>query len=43
MRGWVDRARIDVGQKPGVTTSEREEIKALKKELAEMTLANEVL
>ena len=43
MRGWVDRARIDGGQKPGVTTSEREEIKALRKELAEVKRANEIL
>ncbi len=43
IRAWVDRARIDVRQKPGVTTSEREEIKALKKELAEMKLANEIV
>ena len=23
MRGWVDRARIDAGDKPGLTTTER--------------------
>jgi len=43
MRGWVDRARIDGGQKPGLSTSEREEIKALRKELAEVKRANEIL
>jgi transposase-like protein len=43
MRGWVDRARIDGGQKPGLTTSERDEIKALRKELAEVKRANEIL
>ena len=32
--GWVDR--IDAGDKPGLTTTEREEIKALRKELAEL-------
>lgn len=43
MRGWVDRARIDGGQKPGLSTSEREEIKVLRKELAEVKRANEIL
>jgi transposase len=43
MRGWVARAQIDAGAKPGLTTSEREEIKALKKELAEVKRANEIL
>ena len=33
IRGWVDRARVDAGEKPGLTTSEREEIKTLRKEL----------
>ena len=32
IRGWVDKARVDSGEKPGVTTAEREEIKALRKE-----------
>ncbi len=43
MRGWVDRSRIDAGDKPGLTTAEREEIKALKKEVAELKRANEIL
>ena len=43
VRGWVNRAKIDAGDKPGVTTSEREEIKALRKELAEVRRANEIL
>ncbi len=24
MRGWVDRARVDAREKPGVTSAERE-------------------
>jgi len=43
IRGWVDRARVDGGEKPGVTTAEREEIKALRKELADVKRANEIL
>jgi transposase len=43
IRGWVNRARVDAGEKAGVTTSEREEIRALRKELAEVKRANEIL
>lgn len=43
IRGWVDRARVDAGEKPGLTTGEREEIRALRKELAEVKRANEIL
>jgi transposase len=43
IRGWVDRERVDAGEKPGVTTAEREEIRALRKELAEVKRANEIL
>jgi transposase len=43
MRGCVNRAQVDAGQRPGLTTAEREEIKALKKELAEVKRANEIL
>ena len=43
MRSWVVRAQVDAGQRPGLTTAEREEIKALKKENAELRRANEIL
>ena len=43
MRGWMDNARVDAGEKPGVRTADREEIKALRKELAEVKRANEIL
>jgi transposase len=36
MRGWVMRAQVDAGERPSLSTAEREEIKALKKELAEV-------
>jgi transposase len=39
----VNRAQVDAGQRPGMTTAEREEIKALKKEVAELRRANEIL
>src|SRR5690606_22684436 len=43
MRGWADRARADAREKPGVTSAEREEIRALRKEVAELKRANELL
>ena len=43
LRKWVERAEIDGGQKPGMTTSEREELKALKRENRELKRANEIL
>jgi len=43
IRGWVSRVRIDAGEKPGVTTDEREEIKRLRRENAELRRANEIL
>ena len=43
MRGWVDNVRIEAGEKPGIGTAEREEMKALRKEVAELRRANEIL
>ena len=40
---WVKRAEIDTGQRPGVTTAERERIKALERENKELRRANEIL
>jgi len=39
----IRRAEIDAGQRPGVTTEESEQIKALKRENAELRRANEIL
>ena len=43
VRKWVRRAEVDAGQRPGLTTAEHEQIKALKKENAELRRANEIL
>src|SRR3954468_7306140 len=43
LRKWVRRAEIDAGQRPGVTTEESEQLKALKRENAELRRANEIL
>ena len=43
LRKWIRRAEIDSGQRPGLTSSESEQLKALKKENAELRRANEIL
>ena len=40
---WVKRAQVDGGQRPGVTTHESDEIKALQREVKELRRANEIL
>jgi transposase len=43
LRKWVRRAEVDAGQRPGVTTAESEQVKALRRENAELRRANEIL
>ena len=43
LRKWVRQAEIDGGLKPGKTSEEIAEIKALKRENAELRRANEIL
>lgn len=43
LRKWVRRAEVDAGERPGITSEERAEIKALKQENAELRRANEIL
>lgn len=43
LRKWVRRAEIDSGARPGITTVEHEQVKALKRENAELRRANEIL
>jgi transposase len=40
---WFKRAEIDSGQREGVTTSEKEHVKALEREVKELRRANEIL
>ena len=40
---WVKRAEVDSGQRDGLTTSERERLKALERENKELRRANEIL
>jgi transposase len=41
--GWVRRAEVDAGSRPGVTSEEAAEIKRLKRENFELRRANEIL
>ncbi len=43
VRTWVRQADIDEGVRPGVTSEEREAIKALEQENRELRRANEIL
>ena len=43
LRKWVRRAERDSGQRAGMTSSERERLKALERENLELRRANEIL
>lgn len=40
---WFKREEVDSGERDGVTTSERERLKALEREVKELRRANEIL
>ena len=40
---WVKRVEVDTGVRDGITTSEREQMKALEREVKELRKANEIL
>lgn len=43
LRGWVRQAERDQGQRAGLSTDERERMKALEREVRELRQANEIL
>ncbi len=43
LRRWVRQAERDTGARPGLTTSERDELKRLQRENFELKRANEIL
>jgi transposase len=43
LRRWVRQAERDAGDRPGLTTSERERYKQLERENRELKRANEIL
>jgi transposase-like protein len=43
LRRWVRQAERDAGQRPGLTTDERQRLKQLERENFELKRANEIL
>lgn len=43
LRNWVRRSEVDAGARAGISTSERERMKALEREVRELKRANEIL
>ncbi len=43
LRGWVKRAQIDAGKRPGTTTADGARIRQLERENAELRRANAIL
>jgi transposase len=43
LRRWVRQAERDAGERPGLTTDERAELKRLQRENVELKRANEIL
>jgi len=43
LRGWVNRADIDSGNRPGTSTADAERIRELEREVKELRRANDIL
>ena len=43
LRGWVRQTERDTGKRDGLTTTERERVKELEREVRELRRANEIL
>jgi transposase len=43
LRKWVRQAEVDAGTRPGTSSAESEEIRQLKRKVAELERANEIL
>jgi transposase len=43
LRHWVKQAEVDEGQRPGLTTDERQRLAELERENRELRRANEIL
>jgi transposase-like protein len=43
LHGWVRKYEVDTGLREGVTSDERERLKALEREVKELRKANEIL
>jgi len=43
LRNWIEREEVDTGVRPGVSDQESAELKALRREVAELRRANDIL
>jgi transposase-like protein len=43
LHNWVRKAQVDAGQREGLTTSDRDRMKALEREVRELRQANAIL
>ena len=43
LRSWVKQAEIDGGERPGITTGDKQRIAELEREVRELRRANEIL
>ena len=43
LRGWCQRAERDAGERPGLTSAERDRLRELEREVRELRQANEIL
>lgn len=43
LRNWINAAEVDAGQRPGITTEDRQRIAELERENRELRRANEIL
>jgi transposase len=43
LRSWVNQAEIDDGERPGITTGDKQRIVELEREVRELRRANEIL
>ena len=43
LKAWVRQSQVDLGQRPGLSTDERERLRELEREVRELRRANEIL
>lgn len=43
LRNWVNKAEVDSGQRPGITSEDKKRIAELEREVRELRRANEIL